>query len=261
MALAPEITAVVEKMMANLVKEEYERSGLTQQEFLDYLLSINSQMVTDRISLVNAGFDDSNVDLYLAMQEVLAVTYGRRYGSTETPEQKVEFDKKLAISKKDRKRMLVVAKHIVDKTGDKKLERLYKHIVKGDSIVDTLTDVLTLGETIDQNQKIGLEIKPSGITIDATYIANAKTLAVELLAIKGFVVEKGTPVSAHVDQLNRITTLCVRAVADIRKFAEAAFIEDPEYLEKNYPAISATAQKTTTPKQESKTPVPAGVSA
>jgi hypothetical protein len=257
MALTPEITAAVENMMAGLNKDEFERPGTTQQKFLDHVLSINAQMVTDRASLVNAGFDDSKVDLYLGMQEILMITYGQRYGLTETPEQKVAFDQKFSIAEKDRKRMLIVARHIVEKTGDKKIARHYKQIVKGNSIVDTLTDNLSLGALIDQNQQISSEIKPGGIAIDTTYTANATKLAIELLAIKGFVVEKGTPVSAHVDRLNRIVTLCVRAITDIRKFAEAAFIDDPEYLRKNYPALSGSTQKNDPLNQEIEEPVPA----
>lgn len=250
MALTPEIAAVVEKKMTDLKKEEYERSGLSQQKFLDYILSINAQMVTDRTSLVNAGFTESNVELYLGMQEVLMLTYGRRYGLTKTPEQKAAFDEKFTFAEKNKRRMLIVAKHIVDKTGDNKIARHYKQIVKGDSIVDTLTDNLSLGALIDQYQQIASEIKPGGIAIDATFTAEATKLAVDLLAIKGFVVEKGTPVSAHVDRLNRIVTLCVRAVADIRKYAEAAFIDEPEYFRKNYPAITGSTQKSNAQIQE-----------
>jgi hypothetical protein len=261
MALTPEVEAVVEKMMARLNKEDFERSGLAQQKFLDYVLSTNAQMVTDRTSLVNAGFNDSNVELYLGMQEILMLTYGKRYGLSETPEQKVAFDEKFSISEKDKMRMLIVAKHIVDKAGDPKITRNYKHIIKGDSIVDTLTDNLALGALIDKNQHIASEIKPGGIAIDTTYTANATKLAVELLAIKGFVVEKGTPVSAHVDRLNRIVTLCVRAVEDIRKFAEAAFFEDPEYFKKNYPAITGSSGKNNSPNEQSVKPVAAEANA
>jgi hypothetical protein len=78
----------------------------------------------------------------------------------------------------------------------KKIARHYKQIVKGNSIVDTLTDNLSLGALIDQNQQISSEIKPGGIAIDTTYTANATKLAIELLAIKGLSLKRA-PQSAH----------------------------------------------------------------
>jgi hypothetical protein len=246
MALTPEVAATVEKMMANLKKEEYERPGTTQKKFLDYVLSINTQMVTDRVSLVNAGFDEPKIDLYLGMQETLMMTFGQRYGLTETPEQKAEFNEKFKIAERDKKRMLLVARHIVDKSGDPAIARNYKQIVKGDSIVDTLTDNISLSSIINQNMQYASEIRPGGVAIDSNYTAEATKLAIELLAIKGMSVEKGIPVSTHVDRLSRIVTLCVRAIADIKKFAEAAFLDDPEYFSINYPAAEP-AQKNEEP--------------
>jgi hypothetical protein len=235
MAPSTESSAEVEKKMAELTKTEYERSGLTQKKFLDYFISINAQAVTDKVALINAGLNPSNIPLYLAMQEKLALSYGQRYGTiNQNSEQKTYFDLQYPISEKEKKYMLLVARHIVERSGDIKVEKAYKQIVKGSGILDTLVDVITLKPLIMAYLLFASEIKPGGTVVDSDYITKAAERAIELLNMKGFVIEQGLPVNNNVDQLNRITTLCVRAIAEIKKFAEAAFIEDPEYLKENY---------------------------
>jgi hypothetical protein len=139
--------------------------------------------------------------------------------------------------------MLCVAKHIVDMNP--KEEKTYKHVIDGSGYVDTLLDVVTLNGMILKNLLYASQIRPGNVTIDEAYCKDADKRATELLHIKGFVVEKGVPTNAGVDRLNRIITLCRKAIADIQKWANAAFLETPEYYNEHYVIDPSTGEDDT----------------
>lgn len=158
-----------------------------------------------------------------------------RIGITpDSPEKRAKFDTQMAIAEMDRKRLGVVAAYVVEKSGDKKALRNYRYIAKGSGPIDTLTDNLGLSALVRQFPEMASQIKPGGQAVDAKYLDEATARAVELLAMSGYVMERGVPQNVAVDRQNRLLTLCMQAQSDIKKFAAAAFFDNIEYYNSNY---------------------------
>jgi hypothetical protein len=233
MALSQELREEILREMFDLPKENLLRAGRGQQKFVNLYTNMAAQMEVDKVPLINAGLTEEKYLKYKALLDVLISCYGERHGILDTPQEKrVFFDENFKISEKDRSRMLRVAKHIVDMNP--KEEKVYKHVVESSGYIDTLLDVVTLKGIILKNLNYASQIRPGNVTVDEAYCIEADKRATELLHIKGFVVEKGVPVNANVDRLNRIITLCRNAIADIQKWADAAFFETPDYYDEHY---------------------------
>jgi hypothetical protein len=144
------------------------------------------------------------------------------------------FNNEFAIAKTDRRRMFIVVEHICDRVKDAALNRNFNYLKQGESIADTLTDVLGSAPVIIKYSNYASEIRPGGVLVDEAYCNAACDRAVALLKLKGFAIEKGIAPSSAVDQLSRIMTLCVNAVSEIKKFATAAFFDNTDYYETHY---------------------------
>jgi hypothetical protein len=233
MAISQEMQDEINKEMFGLPKDGLMRAGRGQQKFVDLYTKMVAQMETDKTALINAGLTEEKYQKYSGYLDVLINCYGMRHGIIETPQDKrVYFEEQYKISGKDRNRMLRVAKHIVDMNP--KEEKTYKHVIDGSGYIDNLLDVVTLKGMITNNLQYAAQIRPGNFTVDEAYCIEADKRATELLHIRGFVVEKGVPVNESVNRLNRIITLCRKAIADIQKWADAAFLETPEYYNENY---------------------------
>jgi hypothetical protein len=74
--------------------------------------------------------------------------------------------------------------------------------------------------------------------VDEKYLEEASKRALQLLAMRGFVMNQGTPQNVAVDRLRRIMTLCVRAQSELKTFAAAAFYDKPDYYNSNYASVN-----------------------
>jgi hypothetical protein len=239
MAITPELMEKIDKEMLALTEDDYRRPGTSINKFIDDLSGNLAQANFDLIALANAGFDASNMPYYNALLEMLSLVHAERRGIvTDTPEKRAYFDKQIVEAELDKKRLMVVAGHIVEMTGSKKLQRNYRVIAEGSGYVDMLNDVLALVSMVLGYPKYSSQIKPGGVEITDAYCKDASNRAVELLLLKGYVVEHGVPQNKSVDWQNRIVTLCLRAQSDIKKFANAAFFEKLDYYNSNYASDS-----------------------
>lgn len=125
----------------------------------------------------------------------------------------------------DRKRLSVVCSHIAKVCGENKAQQNYHTISLGSGIVDTLNDNLAMVSMIREYPEIASQVKPGGFTIDETYCNEVKERAVELLMLKGVVVNRGINQNDTVDRLNRLLTLSMNVMSKIKKFAHVAFFE------------------------------------
>jgi hypothetical protein len=235
MAISQELTREIEQELAALAKKDLRKPPMTIAKFLDEFGNNLGQAEKDNDPLVAAGFKNSRIPKYRAYFEMLSLAIGERIGAiADTPEKRAMFDEQMAIAEKDRKMMAVVASHIAEQSDDKKALHNYRVIAKGNSIIDTLTDILGLSALIKEYPQYASEIRPGGVAITGQFMDQAVERAVALLQMKGVVVEKGVPHNAAVDRQNRLLTLCIKAQADIRKFARAAFYDNSDYYNQNY---------------------------
>jgi hypothetical protein len=251
MGISAELEQRIEAEKAALTGPDIRRSGYTASDFADTLTQLFANAKSDQQQLVAAGMSATYLDYCDALLQKLSKDLALRYGtSIDKPEERLYFDQQYSAVQKDRRYMLAVVSHIVERCGDKKVKQNYKHIVEGTSIVDTLNDCLALAVIIKKYPNFAAEIRPNGVTIDAEYSTAAENRAAELLKLKGYVVDKGLTPTDEVNQLNRIVTLCVNAQSELKKFAYAAFIDDSEHYERFY--IFSSGSKT----NDENTPVP-----
>jgi hypothetical protein len=239
MALTPELRAEIENEVSALNKRDFRRPGTSMNGFIDEYSGILAQAVKDQTALVAAGFDWSRMDKYNGYLEMLSQSYGERLGTTPvSPEMRVQFDVKLSLAQKDRRQLGIVASYIVEQTDNHDVRRNYRHIAQGSGTMDTLTDNLGLVAMIREFPQLASQIRPGGVLLDDPYLEAANIRAIELLRMKGIVVDRGVVANGTVDRQNRLLTLCLRARTEIRTFAAAAFFDDVEYYNRNYASPS-----------------------
>jgi hypothetical protein len=250
MAISAEMAAIIEKEIAALNKSEYRRTGMSMNKFIGEFSGNLAQIEEDKDRLIAAGMDWSRVSKYRAELEMLSLAYGERLGATpESPEKRTAFNEQMALAEKDRKRLGVVGAHIAEKSKDTLARRNYRLIAKGSGSIDTLTDNLGLAALIRKYPNEAAEIRPGGVEISAAYLDEVTKRAVDLLQMRGFVVEKGVPQNNAVDRQNRLVTLCLNAQTYIKKYAYAAFFDTMDYYDSNYASAgtkSAEIEQTAT---------------
>ena len=235
MAVASKMSAIIEKEIEALTRSDYRRPGTSMNKFIGEFSGLLAQAEEDRDMLVASGLDGELLPKYRALLEMLSLAYGDRLGTTpESPEQRVDFNEKMALAENDRRRLGVVGAHIAEKSNDPPARSSYRRIAKGSGSVDTLTDNLGLVTLIKEYPELAAEIKPGGVEITAAYMDEVVTRAVNLLQMRGIVVEKGVPRNEAVDRQNRLLTLCLNAQSHIKKYAYAAFFDNIEYYNSNY---------------------------
>jgi hypothetical protein len=235
MAISDALKKEIDNSMSNLSPADYRRPNSSILQFIDNWSTLLATTEKDIGFLEAAGLPSGRLEFYKALFEMMTLIFAQRHGAREeSQDQKIFFDQEFRQVEIDRRRMMAVVSHIVDSTDDKLILREYKFITKGNSIVDSLNDVISLSSIIVANLSIAAEVRPGGLLIDSEYCKAATDRALTLLKIKGLVIEKGIPESKIVDQLNRILTLCVNAQREIKKFANLAFIDDPEHYDNNY---------------------------
>lgn len=235
MAISAELQARIDAEMKSLKQEDLKRSGFTAVQFFDILLKIFANAKKDVALLIAAGMVNDMLEYCDGLVETMSNVLAMRHGiTTETPEQRAFFDEQFKFVERDRRYMLAVVAHIVERSGDKKVKNDYKQITAGSSILDSLNDVRAMVVIIKKYLQFASEVHPNGMTIDTAFCDEADNRALELLKIKAFVVVKGVTAVSEVEQLNKITTLCVRAIIQVKKFAYLAFIDNTEYYSSNY---------------------------
>ena len=242
MAVPEELKIVIENEAAALTKKQFRRPSMSINKFIGEFSALLAQADEDKEKLIVSGFNWSRMPLFTALFETLNLAYGERIGTMlEVPEKRALFDQNMALANSDRRRLGIVATHIVEKSKSRKAAQVYRYIAKGSGIVDTLTDNLGLVTLIREFAQIAFEIRPGGKEITPEYLDEVCSRALELLQLKGFVIEKGVPKNSAVDRQNRLLTLAMDAQSYIRKYAYAAFFEDIEYYNSNYASESRKA--------------------
>jgi len=236
MAITPEMSTLVEQKILGVDKNLYRRSGLTINKFIEAYGIILAQTVKDLQSLTGAGFNADNIPLYNAYLEMLSLIVGEKRGTLPANQtERTDFNQKYALAQQDKKRLSIVANYIVQTISEKAINRNLKKADKG-GIVGTLCSNLALISIVKKYPQLASQIRPGQFTVTPDYLNEVSNRAIELLGKKGFVIEQGVPKNVFVDRQNRLITLSMDAISDIRKFADAAFFANIEYYNENYAA-------------------------
>jgi hypothetical protein len=245
MALSADLLQIIEKELETLQKEVYKRPGIAIENFIDQYGNIIARMQIDLGRLIEAGFDKENSVKYIGLHEMLILLYGERYGSVAPESEESQYVKKqMALALEDKKRLLVVARHIYDIHKDSTVKKVLGKSLNGTGAVAVLTKILELVSMVRAYPQTALQIRPGGVAVDDHYCTMVTSRALELLKLQGYIVVRGVPKNVKVDRLNRIITLCIQAQTNIKKFAKAAFLYEFAYYKNNYCSITRKPPKT-----------------
>lgn len=258
MAISPELEQAIEQDMKKLKSKDIRRPGSSINKFMNDLSVIKAQAEKDKPSLVNAGYNESSLIRTDALLILLSLTHGERRGTTPvSAEKRAFFDQQMPLANLDKKRLSIVCSHIAESCGNKKVLRNYRVILQGSSMIDTLNDNLAMVSLVRDYPGLASQVKPGGVAIDETYCNEVKTRAMELLSICGAVSNENNSTDTLIDRQNRLITLCINSINEIKKYAHAAFFEDPEYYNRHYVLNSYSKNDDEETTKEEKEPVSA----
>lgn len=245
MALSADLITTIEKELEALQEEDYKRPGIAVQNFIDQFGNIIARMQIDLGRLIEAGFEKECSGKYIGLHEMLVLLYGERHGSVTPESEESQYVKKqMALAIEDKKRLLVVVRHIYDIHKDSTVKKVIGKSLNGTGAVAVLTKILELVSMIRAYPETALQIRPGGVMVDEQYCTIVTNRALELLKLRGYIVVRGVPKNIKVDRLNRIITLCFQAQTHIKKFAKAAFIGEFDYYKNTYCCITRKPPKT-----------------
>jgi hypothetical protein len=233
--LSDEQIAEIEEELISLQKKEYKRPGVAIQKFIDRYSSLIAQMQTDLNALVRAGFGKYDADKYIQLFNMLVQAYAQR-GGVIVPESKKSkyFKEQMVLAAEDKKRLMVVARHIRDVHKTAEIKQVIVSKKNGSGVEGVLTKILELTALVQEYLDTALQIRPDGVVFDENCCTIVTDRALELLKLRGYVVVKGKPKNMLVDKQNRVITLCQKAQIHIKKYARAAFQNDFKYYKENY---------------------------
>ncbi len=235
MAIAAEVQERIEKEAVALTQQDYLRPGSSMVKFLGEQSGLLGQAEEDGAELAAAGLDPSRIAYFRGLFEALSLAHGQRVGASPiAPNQRAEYNAEVAQAEMDRKRMSIVATHIAEQCGDPTVTRNLRNINKGSGTVDELVDVIGFSALIRKYPELASQIKPGGVAVDTKYLDKAQARALKVLQMRGITVENGVPRNSAVDRQNRLLTLSILAQREIRKYANAAFFDRPDYYRSNY---------------------------
>ncbi|HMA66107.1 MAG TPA: hypothetical protein VKO63_12940 [Chitinispirillaceae bacterium] len=241
MAISAELRALIDGQMAALSKKEIQKPNMAMNTFTNNFSGLLAQMETDLDKLIAAGFNGANTALYRAYLEALLLAHGERRGVLDiSPEKKQVFDTEFPKAEADKKRLLVVGRHIAENSKYRADWKAFQNIAEGSGTIDTLNDNVALVPMIKENPALASQVRPGGFAITNAYLDEVLERSVRLLMMKGYIVENGVPQNDYVDKQYRLVTLCRRAITDIKKYGNIAFYDDKEYYESNYTFSSGT---------------------
>jgi hypothetical protein len=239
MGLSADLITEIENELEPLQKVDYKRPGVATQKFIDQYGNIITRMQIDLERLIEAGFKNGDAVKYMGLHEMLIILYGERHGSVATESEENKYVKKqMELALEDKKRLMIVARHIYDVHKDSTVKKVIGPGSSGTGVIAVLTKILELVSLIRANSETALQIRPGGILVDDHYCTMVTVRALELLKLRGYIVVRGVPRNVKVDRLNRIITLCCDAKTHIKKFAKAAFLNEFDYYKDCYCSIT-----------------------
>lgn len=230
-----EMQQKIELQMYELNKKDFVRCPGGLQKLIGMFGEVTAQTMKDEEKMVAAGYSAEKITLNRAMLEMLVLSHGARLVDIpENSAEKEEYNSLLEQIKNDCKMMRLVFSHVIDVTDDSKLRKIYQSLSSGSSAVDCATDSVAMSKVLENHPQLICQIRPMSVLVDIAFLHSARNRAVELLSRRGFVVENGLPPSEAVDRQSRIVTLCMKELANIRKFANAAFYDNAEHYHRYY---------------------------
>lgn len=249
--ISPDVKRTIDEEAQALNPKDYRSTTLSAQGILRSYSGLMYQVKKDKVPLVESGFEWERMPKYEGYLTVLADVNAERVITVpSSPEEKKDFDRRMEAAEIVRRKLRMVVSHIIDVTDSDELRTAYRLIAEKSGQVDTLQDNRSYIGIIRRYPEIARELKPGGVEMTSDILDEIYKEADALLSVLG---ADDHPRNEAVDLQNRIITLCLNAQTYIKKYARAAFVDDPEYYNRYYADKSAKSPVSEPQEKETET--------
>lgn len=230
--ISPELQAQIDREMEELSSKEYRSVQSSVDDFIGGYSTLLTQAQRDIGKLEAAGFPLEQMDKFRGYLDVLSDTNVERVVTLpQMSPERTDFNQRMNATLPYKVKLRMVTEHIRDVVGTDEIKKVYRLIAEGSGQVDDLQDIRRYISVIRTYPEIASEMRPGGVLMTPelldTIDADAKSLLMDLGITDH-------PRSEAVDRQNRILTLCLNARTYLKKYAKAAFVDDPDYYDRYY---------------------------
>jgi hypothetical protein len=251
MELSPQLNDTIEREMAAVHKNDILRPGMGFDDFSKEYANVLAQADEDEAPLTRAGFDFTLMPKYYGYLDKLASEHADRVNAeADRSASQQAFAAAMSKANTDNSRLMTLARYVVKRSGRPEDRRVYNEIRKGVGDVSTLNDNLALVGFIRRNADLASEVRPGGVEIDETVLTNVEEESFAFLKLRAKAAASKDDASANVERQNQLITLCIRALREIKLFAEMAFYDDVDRYNRFYASPSRRAARQARPDTE-----------
>lgn len=232
MAITPELQQKIDDAMASTTEKRVPNMKIHQ--FLHRLNQYIALLLKDKEKLISTGYDWENQVFFVALVAVLTQVHADRVAA-EGKGGRQTFGASMKKIRMYRRIMVLVTKHVIDRTGDKTITAALKKIKKNSNNLDTLHDVLALASILREHLDIAKEFTPERIEVNEEYLNIITAEAEELITLEGKPDIETSERAILVDKQDRLMTLCMDSIDLIKKYGKGAFCLHMDYYDKHYP--------------------------
>jgi len=233
--MTPDIKTIIEQQITALPKDKLRKSGISTSRFIDAYSTILGRVQKDIDTLMSAGFSPDKLPLYYGYLEMLSTVFASRTCSTSS-QQKVRATLRSEMQALliDKKRLSIIADFVTRISDTASVRERMRGIPKQKATHSQLQQILELVRIVKEFPHYMPQIKPGAFTINDAYLDSVEKRAMNLLSQSATLARRGAMENPLVDRTNRVITLCLNAISDIREFANAAYIDDKAHYRKYY---------------------------
>lgn len=232
MDMDPELKQKIEAAMAAVTDKR--SANMKIHLFLLRINQYSAQLLKDKDKLIGAKYDWEKYAFFLGLVTYLTQVHADRIAAEGKGARQV-FGAKMKKIKMYCTILILVTEHVIDRTGDEAVKAALKKIREGTTNLDTLVDLLALASLLREYLDIAKEFTPEEIEVNDAYLDMITAEAEGLLTLAGKPKTETGERAALVDKQERLITVCMDEIDDIKKFGKGAFCLHMDYYNKHYP--------------------------
>lgn len=232
MEISPELQQKIDDAMASVTEKRLPNMKI--HHFLHRLNQYIALTTKDKEKLVSTGYNWEKQEFLIALIAVLTQIHADRIAAEGKGARQI-FGAAMKKIKMYSVILIQVTEHVIDRTGDKTIEAALKRIKKESNNLDTLHDILALASLLGAHLDIAKEFTPEGIEVNEGYLNLVTTEVEKLLTLEGKPDNETSERAMLVDTQEKLMTLCMVEIDEIKKYAKGAFCLHMDYYKKHYP--------------------------
>ncbi len=234
MPVEAEQKALIETQIAAV--SETRKLNMKMHAFLHRSNRYIAQIEIDKEPLIKTGYIWLRAEHFMALVTMLTETHADRVAAEGKGARQL-FGAEMEKMRTYRTILTLVVGHVIDKTNSEEVKSALKKIKHDHTNLDTLHDVLALASILNDNLDLVGDFTPGGIEVDDSYLEKVTGEVEELLTDEGKPNSATSERAMLVDRQEKLVTLCLDSLDEIKKYAKGAFFMDMSYYRKNYPLI------------------------